>query len=168
MLDLQSEIAKLLHADHMTTLATLQSLDELLASRPGRLPNLKDEAVRRTLQAVIDIAAHEVGRHFAFEEGQLFPLLEACGQTGMVGLLTMEHHSILPAAQEAARLATEALAAGTFTPDGWEDFQRVAMELLEREMFHIQKEEMGLLAAIAALVSPEDDARLAAAYRALA
>jgi hypothetical protein len=44
-------------------------------------------------------------------------------------------------------------------------FRDAGAELVEREIFHIQKEEMGLLAAISALVDRDTDARLAETYR---
>ena len=57
-----------------------------------------------------------------------------------------------------------AQAAG-FTDETWRNFRDAGGELVEREIFHIQKEEMGLLAAISALVEPEVDTRLAETYR---
>jgi len=39
---------------------------------------------------------------------------------------------------------------------------RIPAEMIERKIFHIQKEEMGLLAAISALVDPETDAAIKA------
>ncbi|MEW5728037.1 MAG: hemerythrin domain-containing protein, partial [Pseudomonadota bacterium] len=52
-----------------------------------------------------------------------------------------------------------------FDDASWRDFADAAHELVEREIFHIQKEEMGLLAAISALVDPATDQRLAEAYQ---
>lgn len=164
MLDLNSQIGGLLHADHVSTIATLHTLDGLIERS---IPNLADAQVRAALLDLVRVVADEVDRHFAFEEGELFPLLARLGQTGMVGLLTAEHHAILPAAREAGRLAADALERGSFTAGEWTDFQEVAAELIERELFHIQKEEMGLLAAVAALLPADEDARLADAFRAL-
>ena len=44
-------------------------------------------------------------------------------------------------------------------------FRDTGGELVEREIFHIQKEEMGLLAAISALLDEAEDTALAETYR---
>ena len=85
----------------------------------------------------------------------------------MVNLLTAEHRAILPLAGGLAETAKAAIAAGAFAAADWADFHGQAMELCEGEVFHIQKEEMGLLAAIDAFVDRDTDERLAAMYRKL-
>ena len=165
MLNFTSAIGQALHNDHVGTLATLQSVDMLLRRRSNVVPDLADPQERDAFTQFVDTVDREVGRHFAFEEGELFPLLAAAGQSGMVAMLTMEHRDILPVAQEAARLAATALADGKFEAADWKAFRELAAEFLERELFHIQKEEMGLLAAVGALIPADVDQRLAAAYR---
>ncbi len=165
MLNFTSAVGQALHADHVGTLATLQSVESLLRRRSAVLPDLADPQERHAFMQFVDTVDREVGRHFAFEEGELFPLLAAAGQGGMVAMLIMEHRDILPVAQEAAQLAAAALAQGCFTAEEWKSFRELAVEFLERELFHIQKEEMGLLAAVGALIPADVDARLAAAYR---
>lgn len=159
---LQSQIGSLLHQDHMTTIETLQGLEEMLA-RHRRVPVVDDE-LRRRLGALAATLRAEVESHFAFEEGHLFPLFVAKGEPGIVMMLTHEHRSILPMATRVADLADQAVRVG-FDEQSWRDFRDSGTELVEREIFHIQKEEMGLLAAISALLDDAEDAGLAAVYR---
>ena len=127
-------------------------------------PDVQRAEVRGALEKLVAVVNGEVSRHFGFEENHLFPVLAEAGQMGMTMLLISEHRAILPVAEAAAELAEAALAAGAFTPEAWAEFREVGMEFCERELFHIQKEEMGLLAAVAALVGPEQDAKLAETF----
>lgn len=159
---LQSQTGSLLHQDHMTTIETLQGLEELLGGH--RQPPVVDDDLRARLNALAATLKAEVESHFAFEEGHLFPAFVAKGETGIVMMLTHEHRSILPLAMRVAELATQAATAG-FDEQGWRDFRDSGAELVEREIFHIQKEEMGLLAAISALLDDGEDRALATVYR---
>ncbi len=160
----QTQTGALLHQDHMVTIETLQSLDGFL-SRSRKAPAIDAEA-QAFLSTLARTLRDEVERHFGFEEEHLFPVFTGQGETGIVMMLTQEHRAILPLAVRVADLA-EAAAKGGFGEAEWRDFREVGAELVEREIFHIQKEEMGLLSAISALVDPAVDARLAETYRAL-
>lgn len=159
----QTQIGALLHQDHMATIETLQHLEEFLGKH--RSAPAVDDAAKLFLKRLARSLKAEVESHFGFEEGHLFPAFTEMGETGIVMMLTSEHASILPLAIQVAETATQALESG-FTEDSWRDFRDAAGELVEREIFHIQKEEMGLLAAISALIDPETDAKLADTYRA--
>lgn len=156
MIEHQTEIGGLLHAEHVATMATLQRLEDVIASRRPPAPALLDDLLGR-LNA-------EVGRHYGFEEEHLFPLFVELGEAGIVSILTSEHRTILPLVLQLTDMGTAARKDG-FTDEGWKRFAEVAAELVEREVFHIQKEEMGLLSAIAVLLDQQTDARLAAVYR---
>ncbi|MGE4281412.1 MAG: hemerythrin domain-containing protein [Magnetospirillum sp.] len=159
---LQSQIGALLHQDHMTTIETLQGLEELLGST--RKPPSFDAALADKLGALAATLRAEVESHFAFEEGHLFPLFVSKGESGIVMMLTHEHRSILPLAVRVADLAVAAASQG-FDEQSWRDFRDCGAELVEREIFHIQKEEMGLLAAISALLNESEDTALAVTYQ---
>lgn len=162
-----TQTGALLHNDHVATIQALQSLEGfLLRQTSKRAPDVKDEAVRKALQSLIDTLTNEVGRHFGFEEEHLFPLLADRGESGIGEFLKSEHATILPLAQEVSEAARNGLANG-FDDASWRRFHAAGMELIEREIFHIQKEEMGLLAAISMLVDPAADADLAERYRGL-
>jgi hemerythrin-like domain-containing protein len=163
-----TKIGTLLHEEHVRTLRALQALEEFLLKQGSkRVPNLAEESVRDMLEHLLSDVAAEVERHFGFEEGFLFPVLTSRGEGGISAFLTEEHASILPLAKELAETARQAMGGQGFTPEQWKEFHHRGVELCEREMFHIQKEEMGLLAAISMFVSPEDDSELAAKYQEL-
>lgn len=161
----QTETGSLLHRDHMSTIETLQALDAFLGAH-RKAPAMTAE-IGDFLRNLAKTLRDEVERHFGFEENHLFPVFVERGETGIVMMLTQEHRAILPLATQVAELAFNAATEG-FAEADWQDFREAGAELAEREIFHVQKEEMGLLAAISALVDPAVDARLAQAYRALA
>ena len=159
---MQTQTGTLLHQAHMTTIEALQTLEEFLGA--NRKPPAVDDLVGRQLKQLSRTLRSEVESHFTFEENHLFTVFVEQGETGIVTMLTHEHRSILPLALQVADLAVAAAASG-FTDASWSEFKDAGAELVEREVFHIQKEEMGLLAAISALVDPETDAALADTYR---
>lgn len=160
MFTINSKIGQLLHEDHMQTIGLLQKLEEFLIGQTSkRPPDVKNDAVAKLLKDVARIIDDEITRHFGFEEEHLFPALAAAGESGMTSFLMQEHGMIRPVAQEMGAHAREAMEKG-FTPDSWRQFHSLGLEMVEREIFHIQKEEMGLLAAVSALIDPEVDAEL--------
>jgi len=160
MFTISSKTGQLLHQDHLQAIALLQMLEEFLIGQTSkRPPDVANEAVVALLKDVARIVDDEITRHFGFEEGHLFPALAEAGETGMTAFLAHEHAMIRPVAQELGTLAREALAKG-FTPESWKQFHSLGLEMVEREVFHIQKEEMGLLAAIASLIDPMTDNEL--------
>jgi len=163
-----TQIGALLHEEHMHTIQALQRMEEFLLKQTSRrVPDVTDATVREILEGLLSNVAAEVERHFGFEQDHLFVVLTNRGEGGIAAFLTEEHATILPLAQELAATATEALSGKGFDEASWKAFHRKGVELCEREMFHIQKEEMGLLAAISMFVDDEADAALAAKYREL-
>ncbi len=160
-----SKTGALLHSDHMATIEMLQALEQFLVKAGRTAPDV--EKARNLLARVASTIASEVDRHFGFEENELFPLFEKKGEMGIVMMLTGEHREILPIGQRVAELALGALAAGRFDANGWAEFRALGLELVEREIFHIQKEEMGLLSAISMFLGDEEDAALAERFKAL-
>lgn len=159
----QTQTGALLHEDHMATIAMLQRLEEFLGR--NRKPPALDAQAAGFLGELSKTLREEVESHFGFEENHLFPEFTSRGETGIVMMLTMEHRTILPLAVQVAELAAAAAQAGAFAEQAWRDFADSGAELIEREIFHIQKEEMGLLAAISALLDAGADTRLAEIYR---
>lgn len=157
-----SSLGTLLHEDHMATVQTLQTLEEFLDGN-RRTPALDDKA-KGFLRHLAATMRAEVEKHFGFEENHLFPVFVNQGETGIVNVLTQDHRAILPLATEIADQADKGAAEG-FSDDTWAAFRRTGTELIEREIFHIQKEEMGLLAAIAHLLPSEIDAELSETYK---
>lgn len=154
----------LLHREHENTLATLGRLEALLNKQGYKKPaDLSDPKARTAIQETVAALSNEIGRHFAFEEEHLFPLLSETGEDDIGEFLREEHESIKPLAEEVVALGRAALHDG-FGETEWKRFHQIASELIEREMYHIQKEEMAVLAAISSLLDENADRELAAKY----
>ena len=109
---------------------------------------------------------NDIERHFRFEEESLFPLMADAGDGEMAGLLVEEHGAIREVAEELLPLA-RAAADGSIDEAGWSALRRNAMEFVERQVAHIQKETMALLPLLADLLDEEADRELAFAYASL-
>jgi len=153
-MDATRQVPRVLDEEHRTLLELLGRFETALARRDlAAWP-----ALARSLLPQLE---HEIARHFDFEETQLFPLLAELGDDAMVALLTEEHQSIRAVADELAPLARAASASGAFDPEA---FRSLGLELIERQVAHIQKETMGLLPLLDDLLDDDTDGRLAIAY----
>lgn len=159
-----TRIGEALHTEHQSTLAALDALERLIDRRA--IPDAADPQVRQVLETVAQALEDDVARHFAFEEENLFPRVAAAGATFMADMLAGEHEEIRPLAGQVRDLCRAHLDAGLSETD-WRLLRDVAQDLIERETFHIQKEEMGLLAALAQILDRDTDADLAARHAAL-
>jgi len=149
-------VPQALDQEHRTSLALLDRLERALAR--GQDEELA--ALARPLLRQID---GEVARHFGFEEDRLFPHLVDAGDGGIAALLTQEHGDIRDLCAELQPLAL-ALAEGALAPSQRPAFNRLALELVERMVSHIQKETMALLPLLEDLLDEPTDQALALAY----
>ena len=160
MTDFTNRISQTLHQEHHATIALMERLEQLLARhRRGVTPDINDHAVAQLLTDLSVALAAEVERHFAFEEKQLFPYLEATGDAAIGSHLTDEHGAIRPLGVRLASLARDASAHG-FDAGRWQEFTRVGQELYERMLMHVQKEEMALLPLLDEVMDADTEARL--------
>ena len=142
----------------------MERLEQMLArGRRGGPPDKADGNVARLLSDLTVGLEAEVGRHFAFEEDHIFTYLEAIGDAGIGEHLTSEHAAIRPIGTRVAGLA-RAAATNRFAAADWEEFMRLAQELSDRMLTHVQKEEMALLPVIEENMDPETEARLYQEY----
>jgi len=163
-MELSRQTTRLLHDEHAAAVALLDRLDALLARhRPGTPADAADPGVGLLLGDLVAHLETESGRHFDFEEAHLFPRLREFGDAFIADLLGQEHTAIRPLAARLAALAREGRA-GAFSAESWAEFHRLGAELVERQMAHIQKEEMGLLPLLDDLLEEEADAELATIY----
>ena len=144
------QVCRRLHEEHEATLALCSRLEASLAA--GR----SDAALMRAAAASL---AEEIERHFGFEEAQLFPRLAAAGEGDIAGLLQEEHVAIRAAGRRFIALVEKNPGDSQATPLG--------LELAERLVSHVQKEEMSMLPALDDLLDEEVDHELASAYAAL-
>ncbi len=154
----QTRTGLLLHGEHQSTLGALAELESFISSR--KPPPLGD--AEKTFLARLDgLIEADVTAHFTFEEENLFPRVARAGGGFMVDMLQAEHESIRPLAQAVRAAIAVFLDQGTISDGSWGTFRKAARDLIEQETFHVQKEEMGLLAALAQIFEAAEDASIA-------
>lgn len=163
MFDFELSITKALHRDHVATLALLEKLETALNQQGKDAPAADETNWRSLLTEMAAVLEADVKGHFAFEEERLFPVFSEYVDPGIPAMLQEEHEIIRPLAETLLAAARQALETG-FDAQGWTAFHASGQELVEREVFHIQKEEMGFLPALEQVLEPEDDAELSMAY----
>lgn len=156
-MDFNRHISRRLHEEHEATLALWGRLEQALAMRGSKPPTEEDLRLVRDCAAQI---ADEVTRHFAFEEADLFPRLAAAGEGDIAELLAEEHATIRAAAQRFGELARP----GGAGEARWPELRALALELAERLVSHVQKEEMSLLPSLDDLLDEDTDRELAGSY----
>ncbi|MCA0239593.1 MAG: hemerythrin domain-containing protein [Proteobacteria bacterium] len=154
----QCQVSRLLDDEHRSSIALLDRVGHALAG--GDLGAL--QALAAPLQRQL---AHEIGHHFGFEEAELFPRMADAGDAELAQLLTEEHDTLRAVAAELQPLAA-LLVAGTLGAAQRAALQRLAGELVERQVAHIQKETMALLPLLDDLLDDETDRQLAFTYTA--
>src|SRR5687768_2324762 len=148
-MEFNRHISRRLHEEHDATLALWGRVEASLAA--GRL----DTVLLKSAAAAL---AHELDHHFRFEERELFPRLAEAGE-GDIGELLQEEHEVI---REAGKRFMALLAAD---PND-NDVKILGLELAERLVAHVQKEEMSLLPSLDDLVDEQADAELSASYAA--
>ncbi len=156
------EVSRALDDEHRTTLDLLGRTGQAF-SRVARAGTHEAEEISRVASSLARFIEEHIGRHFGFEENELFPRLTAAGEDGFVALLAEEHETIRAVAAELLPLA-RAAAAGTLDTAGFEALKRGTPELVERLDSHIQKETMALLPMLDDLLDENTDRELAFAY----
>ena len=163
-MEFSRRITNTLNDEHMATIALLNNLEALLMEHGPKNPPKPDNAAAARLFADVTAAVEsEIGTHFAFEEEQLFPRLAELGDADICVLLKEEHDAILPVGKELSEMSRAARAEG-FSGETWGTYRRLGLELLERMISHIQKEEMGLLPALEDVLDEDADVGLANEY----
>jgi iron-sulfur cluster repair protein YtfE (RIC family) len=159
-----NRITQVLHDEHCAAIALMERLGQLIARhRESAPPDTADGAIAKLLSDLPVGLSGEVERHFAFEENELFPYLEAAGDAAIGVHLSDEHRAIRPLAARVSSLAREARVQG-FDAGRWEEFSRTARELCDRLVTHAQKEEMALLPLIDESMDAETEDRLFLEY----
>ncbi len=143
-----------LHEEHLATVQLWNRLEQTIVTRAPEAELL--ELLRRCTAALAD----EVTRHFDFEERELFPRLADAGEGDIAELLSEEHETI----RGAARSLRELLAPWEPDATAMQRLRALGLELAERLVAHVQKEEMALLPALEDLLDEETDRELALAY----
>lgn len=157
----QRSTPRLLHDEHLATIATLDAVERTLLSR-REPPTPGDAEALRVVARLSRMAGPEIDHHFDFEENHLFSMLIERGDGGMTEVLGEEHEILRETGRE---LVAAASAAETgFTPESWRVYRRLCAEMVERMIGHIQKEEMALLPILEDVLDADVDAELAALH----
>lgn len=159
-MNFQRQVSRLLHEEHLNMMGLLGKLEPVVARSARYEPGMSSLLGQFALALEQD-----VDRHFNFEEGSLFPRMAESGDGDMAALLIEEHGAIREVAAEVLPLA-RAAAAGSIDEAGWAALRRGSMELIERQVAHIQKETMALLPLLEDLLDDDTDRELAFAYTA--
>lgn len=155
-----TQVGRMLDEEHRTNLDLLSRVEQAI----GRAPGLSDE-LATLLQRFAHAIECDIGRHFQFEEEFLFPRMAEAGDGAMAELMTEEHQSIREVAAELLPLV-RAVAAGQVDEESWDRLRMLTLELVERQVSHIQKETMALLPLLDDLLDPNTDGELALEYAA--
>jgi DUF438 domain-containing protein len=146
-MEFNRHISRRLHEEHDATLALWGRVESALAAG-------KHDALLLTSAAAA--LAQELDHHFRFEERELFPRLAAAGEGDIGELLQEEHEVIRTAGQRFIALVKSNPSDPQLKPLG--------LELAERLVGHVQKEEMSLLPALDDLLDELTDGELSTAY----
>ena len=158
-MDHRSLVSRALDDEHRANLALLDRVEQAF----GRMRARGSDELRTLAGALARQVKQDIGRHFEFEERELFPRMTDAGDGDMAALLAEEHASIRAVADELLPLA-RAAEEGTLDTAGWDALARGALEIAERQVAHIQKESMALLPLLDDLLDENDDRELAFAY----
>lgn len=152
----ESQVARALDDEHRAHLELLGRAERAFVGAPDAQWTQLAGPLARQLE-------HELGRHFAFEEDALFPRMAEAGDGDLATLLTEEHASIREVAAELLPLLRQA-AAGATAAASAATLRRLVLELVERQVAHIQKESMALLPLLDDLLDEDSDRTLAFAH----
>jgi len=156
------QVSQMLDAEHRASLDLLGRVEQVFARAP-RAGAPRDAEFGALAAAFGRLIEQDIARHFDFEERELFTRLSEAGEGNIAALLKEEHDTIREVAGEVLPLA-RAAAAGTLADSQVDALRRGALEMVERQVSHIQKETMALLPMLDDLLDEEADRELAFAY----
>ena len=154
-MDYRRQTPQALDAEHRASLGLYGKLEQALVARDREGLVRLAGPLARHLEA-------EVSHHFDFEERELFPRLAEAGEGDIAGLLAEEHAAIREVAASLLPLVRGGAPAPGVAPAG--EFRMLALELVERQVAHIQKESMALLPMLDDLLDDDADRELSFAY----
>lgn len=157
-----TQTGRMLDEDHRRNLEVLERMERAIAGAPEVTPELA-----RLLDEFAQTMEVDIGRHFDFEEQQLFTRLDEAGDGAIAAMMKEEHDAIREVAAELLPLARE-VAQGVVDDEAWDRLRLGTLELIERQVAHIQKETMALLPLLQDVLDAQTDGELALEYAATA
>lgn len=153
------QVSQTLDTEHRNALDVLGRMEQALSRR--ELPRGSQFAA--LAGAFVRLLEHDTGAHFDFEESELFVRMAEAGEADIAALLAEEHDAIREATAELLPLA-RAVAAGALPEAEFDAFKRGVLEIVERQVAHIQKETMALLPLLDDLLDDDTDRELSMLY----
>lgn len=156
-----TQVGRMLDDEHRNNLALLERVERAVGGAPACTPELQQLLAQfaRTMQV-------DIGRHFDFEEQLLFPRVTAAGDGAIVALMEEEHETIREVAAELLPLV-RSVSEGNVDEESWDRLRMLTLELVERQVSHIQKETLAVLPLLDDLLDAETDGELALDYAAM-
>jgi hemerythrin-like domain-containing protein len=154
------QVSRALDDEHRANLALFERVEHAF---PRARRGANDGEVMQLAGALCRHIEQDVDRHFDFEERELFPRMTDAGDGDMAALLAGEHVAIRELAATLLPLVRRA-AEGTLDDAAFAPMTRTALEMIKRQVAHIQKETMALLPMLEDLLDDEADRELAFAY----
>jgi len=158
-LSLKYSSTRILHDDHMATIALLTEVERVVLARQAA--PVQGDQTGRFIDRLCKTVNGEISGHFDYEEASVFPVLAEYGMADLGDLLVEEHHVLRNVMNDIVAGAGTARADG-FSPEAWVAFRRLCGELVERLTSHIEKEERALIPELEDALTPEIDTELAA------
>lgn len=155
-MQLQRQTSRTLHEEHVAVLALLDRFEQALIPLKSGPPDGDDPAWGALLRQLDTALQHEVTRHFALEEEQLFPRLREYGEGDLADLLLEEHASIRDVAHELLESLARAGRGELDVPE-WRRFRVQGLELVERLGSHARKEEDALVPLVDEMLDERTD-----------
>lgn len=153
------QVSQTLDTEHRHALDVLGRMEQALSRR--EVP--RDSQFAALASAFVRLLEHDTGAHFDFEESELFVRMAEAGESDIAALLAEEHDAIREACGEVLPLA-RAVAAGALPEADFDRFKRGVLEIVERQVAHIQKETMALLPLLDDLLDDDTDRELSMLY----
>ncbi len=163
-MDIDSQIAQVLHDEHLRIMDLMKRLEGV--ARGGwvnQVPDAADDDIALLLSDLVTELAEATEHHFQFEEAKIFPALIAVGDVTVPYLLRQEH-DLLRNLSEFMMPHVELARRQGFTADTWAEFRDLSLELAEKHLSHIQREEAAMLPALTGLFMEQRDDELATQY----
>jgi hemerythrin-like domain-containing protein len=157
-----SETGQILAREHRDNLALLGRVEQAMLRGGGAGADIDADALQ-LVRSLSEHMTHDLARHFAFEEQQLFPRMVTAGEGDLSELLTEEHEAIRAVAAELAPFVAAA-SNGVLDAEGSDNLRRLALEMVERLLSHVEKEEMSLVPLLDDLLDDDTDRELALGY----
>ena len=163
-METDSQIAHVLHDEHKRIMTLMKRLEGIARGSWGStVPDIADDDIASLLTDLDTELAGASEHHFQFEEVKMFPALIAVGDVTVPYQLRQEH-DLLRNLSEFMIPSVELARRQGFTADSWSEFRDLALELAEKHISHIQREEAAMLPALQGLFAEQRDDELVTQY----